>query len=140
MKISVKITAVLAMLSAPVLCANEVVATAGVEKSRNHISLDVVSDGNATGFQFSIPIEANARNFDKSLDLSGCLADLPKSHTGKCVYRAKKNDILVIVYSLDNALLPEGVVGVGSIRVPGVSAKAISRIAPVFASPEGKQL
>lgn len=140
MKISIKIAAVLAMLSAPSLFANEVVATAGMEKSRGHVSLDIVSDGNASGFQFSIPITANVRNFDKSLDLSGCLADLPKTHTGKCVYRPKKNDILVIVYSLDNALLPEGVVGVGSIRAPGVTAKALSAIDPVFASPLGKQL
>lgn len=122
------------------LAANEVIVADGGDKAKSAFSLDIVSDGKASGFQFSIPVDLSARGAQKSLDLSRCLSDLPKTHQGKCVYRAKKQDVLVIVYSLDNKLLPEGIVGLGTVQIPGVNAKSSPVKDVIFASPQGKAL
>lgn len=119
---------------------NSLLAVSGKAKSADMISLDIMSDGTAMGFQFSIPVQSSSRSSVKGMDLSKCLSDLPKTHTGGCAYRPEKNDVVVIVYSLENTLLPAGVVGIGSIRVPGVLAKSLDTIKPTFVSPSGKQL
>ena len=121
--------------------ANDVVLAQVASKSQESVSLDIVSDGNATGFQFALPLSKTARGSSaKAMDLSKCLSDLPKTHQGRCVYREKTNDIFVIAFSLDNALLPEGVVGLGTISLGGMSEKSIKPANVIFASPAGKKL
>lgn len=145
MKISTALVSLVAIFGfSATSFANEVVFTQVAAKrgGGNYVSLDVVSDGNASGFQFSIPLGQDGRSAAKGLDLSKCLSDLPKSHEGRCVYREKKGDVLVIVYSMENNLLPEGVVGLGTISIPGGSAMAKSlKVSGVeFASPLGQRV
>lgn len=124
--------------------ASEVLLTQGNAKTSSGmqtIALDIVSDGDATAFDFAIPLPANTARTGispKRIDLSGCLADLPKTHTGGCAYRSKKNDIAVFVYSPSNALLPKGVIGLGMITVPAEMAKSFAVDDAEFSSPEGK--
>ncbi|MFA7487127.1 MAG: hypothetical protein WCY72_03450 [Lysobacteraceae bacterium] len=131
------------LLCLPVAQANDILLTQGVAKSRSgmeRVALDIVSDGNISGFQFSIPVKMSARVTDKSLDLSNCFSELPKTHVGRCAYRAKKGDIVFVAYSLENATLPEGVIGLGSISLPSMGKAAPTISNPVFVDHSGKNI
>ncbi|MGD9584604.1 MAG: hypothetical protein AB7V26_13180 [Lysobacterales bacterium] len=78
-------------------------------------SLDYVSDGSAVGLQ--IRVKADGLN-KRGLDLSKCLADLPKSHVGTCKL-TDAGEILVLVYSGSNAALPAGLVSIGTVAMQG---------------------
>lgn len=145
MKISTALVSLAAIFGfSTVSSANDVIFTEVAAKrgGGSYISLDVVSNGDAAGFQFSIPLNQAGRSVEKGLDLSKCLSDLPSTHQGRCVYREKKGDILVIVFSMENSLLPEGVVGLGTISIPGGGAVAKSlKVSGVeFASPLGQRI
>lgn len=122
------------------VCASEVLLTKSDSKSVGSIALDIVSDGSATAFDFVIPLaSSDARKVSpKQIDLSNCVAELPKTHTGACAYRAKTNDIAVFVYSPTNALLPEGIIGVGRISAPVAIAKSLKVGRAEFSAPGGK--
>lgn len=144
MNISIRkaVIAAVAMLSigAGVASANEVVLTSSEAKANSRqVALDIVSDGNAAGFQLSVLLDPSAKANAK-IDLSKCLVDLPKTHQGSCVYRPASNDILVLVYSMSGATLPKGVVGIGTISGPSLNSKAVKVSDTIFASPLGKEL
>lgn len=129
------------LCSAGLVNANEVVVAQSMNKRAvNSVSLDILSNGDASAFQFSIPVDSKSRSVSKSLDLSRCLADLPKAYTGQCTYRAKSNDVLVVVYSVEGVPLPKGMVGLGVISGAGLSAKSATPTEVIFASPLGKEL
>lgn len=97
--------------------ANEVVLTEDASKSSGRaLALDFMSSGGATAFEFEIVVPKGA----KGVDTSKCLSELPSSHTGACAYNPKTGRVVVLVYSGNNALLPEGVVSLGTISVDGM--------------------
>lgn len=118
--------------------ANEVLLTASEAKSSaGAMALDLVTDGNVTAFEFTV-----SANGAKSVDTSKCLSELPKSHNGTCVFRAKTNDVIVIAFSPTNAPLPSGVVGLGSLNLPAASAAKAGVRADnvVFAGVDGREI
>lgn len=118
--------------------ANEVLLTASEAKSTaGAMALDLVTDGNVTAFEFTV-----SANGAKSVDTSKCLSELPKSHQGTCVFRAKTNDVIVIAFSPTNAVLPSGVVGLGSLNLPAASAAKVGVRADnvVFAGADGREI
>jgi hypothetical protein len=116
---------------------NEVLLTSDAAKGGNAslATLDLVTDGQATAFEFSIKVPKGVKN----VDTSKCLADLPSSHNGNCVYREKFGDILVIAFSPVNAKLPAGIVSLGSIKVDN-AAKQLKVEEIVFAGDKGQRL
>lgn len=78
-------------------------------------SMDYVSDGTAVGLQIRVKVEGLAKG---GLDLSNCLADLPKSHLGSCKV-TQDGDVLVLVYSATNQPLPQGLVSIGRVVAKG---------------------
>lgn len=99
----------LAMSSA--VSANELLITPAQGKAANPaIALDIVSDGNVSGFQFAL-------DFGKAklakVDVSRCLSELPSSFAGKCQQVGSK--VYVIAMANQMATLPAGMVPVGSI-------------------------
>lgn len=118
--------------------ANEILLTSSEAKgSSRAMALDLVTDGNVTAFEFTV-----SANGAKSVDTSKCLTELPKSHQGTCVFRAKSNDVIVIAFSPTNAPLPSGVVGLGSLSLPaGNAAKAgVSATNVLFAGADGREI
>lgn len=99
--------------------ANEVILTAGQAKGGNRMALDFASSGNATGFQFEVAIPGA-----KKVDTSKCLAELPKTHTGACQFKADTGTVIVMVYSNENAVLPDGVNSIGWLSAPGAGKGA----------------
>lgn len=119
--------------------ASDVLLTQSDSKKAGVVALDVVSDGNASAFNFVIPlgIDGSRKVNPKQIDLTKCLAELPKTHVGGCAYRAKKNDIAIFVYSPSNDLLPKGIVGLGTITAPASLSKSFVVKNVEFASPSG---
>jgi hypothetical protein len=74
------------------------------------VALDIVSDGNVSGFQFSVNLGKGAA---RSADLSKCVADLPAGFSGEC--RLNKGVVNVFVLADKMTALPAGPVSVGSI-------------------------
>lgn len=101
----------LATVASGAIAAEKIILTGEASKSgRNFVSLDLDSDGTAAGFSFVVDLPSDASN----IDIKGCLADLPKSHTGECRV-VKGNRLAVIAFSMQNALLSPGVVSLGNI-------------------------
>lgn len=91
------------------------------------LSVDLVSGGDVSAFQYLITLPADA----KGVNTSKCLADLPKTHTGIC--RAKGNRVAVVIYSADNKPLPGGAQGIGMISYDSL-AKAAPEVSKMVAS------
>ncbi|MGE4359119.1 MAG: hypothetical protein AB7D30_04675 [Lysobacteraceae bacterium] len=99
----------LAMSSA--VSANELLITPAQGKAANPaIALDIMSDGNVSGFQFAL-------DFGKAklakVDVSRCLSELPSSFSGKCQQVGSK--VYVIAMANQMTSLPAGMIPVGSI-------------------------
>lgn len=116
------ITAAMFVFSLPMTAsANELLVTPAQSKAMGStIALDIVSDGNVSGFQFAL-------DFGKAkiakANLSRCLSELPSSFAGEC--RQVGSKVYVLAMANQMVSLPSGVVPVGSIAVPAPSdAKA----------------
>ena len=97
---------------------NTVVVTHGAAKGgAASAALDFQSDGEARAFQFLLQLPKGASN----VNTSKCLADLPKSHSGKCAASKDGSKVAVVVFSAANAALPVGIHSLGEIsyRAPG---------------------
>ena len=68
--------------------------------------------GAAVGFEFKIKVPTDAK-----VNTSNCLADLPKSHTGVCMFNHIEGYVLGMVFSDSNELLPKGMVPVGRVLI-----------------------
>jgi hypothetical protein len=107
-----------ASLSA-VASASEVIVTGGLSKSASSFSVDVSSSGDVASFNFRLFVPGA----DVSrIDLSKCVADLPKNWRGSCA--VAKDAVYLIANSEDGKALPSGLHSVGTIRLPGGLAKA----------------
>ena len=87
---------------------------------RSALSLDFATEGNAVALQFNISVPKGTSA--AQIDLKSCLADLPKSHAGNCVYNEKAGEIIGLVYSDANEVLPSGVVSIGHIGLKGLAS------------------
>lgn len=121
----------IAMLAAAALLAagasaNEIIVTNEGGTNGQATALDLSSDGKVSAIQmrFAVP------GVEKSgVNLSKCVSDLPASHAGQCNFA--KNELIVMIYSDSNALLPAGVVSIGSVSFAG--AKASPRLTELLA-------
>lgn len=103
-------------LSGAVLAKDALILTGETGARGTAVALDFSSSGAATAFEFRIAV---AEGDKATVDLSGCLKGLPSTHTGQCAFA--KGSVIGIVYSDTNALLPKGMLSLGTI---GISSKA----------------
>jgi hypothetical protein len=98
---------------------SEVLVTQSSQKGKaSSYGLDFVSDGNAIAFEFTVQFPEGA---DMSkVSIANCASQLPASHTGKCLANPKTRELLVMVYSMNNAKLPAGIVSVGNVSYSGM--------------------
>ena len=116
--------------------ANDTLVVTGEKaKGGDAIALDYASSGSATGFQFKIAIPGG----DKAkVNLSGCLKGLPATHAGVC--QMTKGIVIGMAYSDSNALLPAGMLSLGTIGVSGASGQAPSVIEFLAADQAGNKI
>lgn len=117
----------------------EVLVTAGgAEKSgSSRVALDIVTEGNVSGFNFFV----RTGELKGAINVSNCVADLPKGFSGSC--QAAKDGVYVFAMADLKTVLPAGVTAVGSITLPGGLAKAqrsISIEQLEFADVDGKSV
>lgn len=74
-------------------------------------AIDAISDGSATALEIRIDMGLSK---DAKVNTSRCAASLPASHQGSCVFNGK--EVVVLVYSTTNALLPKGNIDLGTIQ------------------------
>lgn len=106
--------------------AAELLVTQGKGKGGNaNVALDIVSDGNVSGFQFTVNLGGKA--VARSANLAKCVSDLPAGFSGEC--RLVEGKVNVFVLADKMAALPAGPVSVGSIGFAASDvAKAGSKI------------
>ena len=73
------------------------------------VSVDFQAEEAVSAFQLRLTLPADAQK----VNTAGCLADLPKSHTGMC--KAVGNRVAIVVYSMSGAEISPGLVSVGKI-------------------------
>lgn len=113
----------LAMLVSPSIEAADLLVTQGGDASKSgrvSVALDIASDGEVSGFQFILRSGEEMKL--GSVDLSKCLADLPKGFDGQC--RQNKDGIYFFAMATGKDTLPAGVVSLGSLSLPGSEAKS----------------
>jgi hypothetical protein len=97
--------------------ADDLIVTHGLAKGGAVASIDLSTSGSASAFEFQLQVPKGV----KSVDVSKCVAEIPKSHEAKCVLR--DGIIHGMVYSLANERLPAGVISVGQVKMVGASAR-----------------
>lgn len=85
------------------------------------VALDLVTDGNVSGFNFFL---RTGELGSGKVDLSACVAELPKSFSGEC--RAAKEGVYVFAMANARTTLPSGVSAIGSVVLPSSLAKSAS--------------
>ncbi len=94
--------------------ADSLILTSEKAANATAIGLDFSSSGQATALEFRIAVGDGAK-----VNLAGCAKGLPSTHSGTCALA--NGHVIGLVYSDSNALLPAGILTLGSI---GVSSKA----------------
>lgn len=103
--------------------ANELLVTPAQSKSANtSIALDIVSDGDVSGFQFALDF-GNTKI--AKANLSRCLSELPSTFAGEC--RQVGSKIYVIAMANQMVALPAGVIPVGQVTIPSVTNARTAR-------------
>jgi hypothetical protein len=113
-------TAVLGLVLSASAFSDELLVSAAKAKSSEALAFDYVSEGSAVAFDFKVKVDATDAS---QIDLSKCVAGLPKSHTGQCSFA--KGMVIVMVYNDTNEALPKGVLNIGSVSVRGGSASSV---------------
>jgi len=97
-------------------------------------SLDFQSDGTATALELRMNVEASEK---VKIDTSNCVKRLPKSHSGSCIFNGK--ELVVLVYSERNSLLPTGLIDLGTVKIFGLrNNKAVTVGTFIAGSPDGQ--
>lgn len=106
------LAAALGVCSLSAAHANQLIFSAEKSGNARSAAIDFVSNGDAVAIEFRIDVPGgeNAR-----VNLKSCVEALPKSHAGACSFA--KGQIIGIVYSDTNELLPKGVISVGKVSV-----------------------
>lgn len=121
---------------------NQIHVTTESAKGGAMIGMDVVGDGKATGFQFSIKVPGLVAS-DK-ISKAGCVAQLPKSYISACSIR--DGEVRVIALDSEGKALPTNLMTVGSVFLPGVrlaagkAAGSIEIVNVEFADGQGNAL
>ena len=100
--------------------------TTGTQKGAVALSTDIVSDGRAVavGVIIKIPgLEA------AKVDLSSCVASLPKSHQGSCA--VKGDELRIGFFSMTTTALPAGLVPVGNVKIYGNVGTPVVQMAEI---------
>lgn len=96
----------------------------GLAKSRGAgkmVALDVVSNGDLSGFDFIIPVPKGAK-----VDTSKCLSALPDGFEGRCKHN--EGEVAVIAISMSADVLPAGMHSIGSIAISGGEFSSRSKV------------
>lgn len=120
MKLRAIIPSVAFMLLAGTASSAELLLNDVSGKAGRIIGLDAVFDGKAVGFQANLKIADTSK---VNLDLSNCLAKLPKTHVGSCKINSS-GEVVVLVYSANNTPLGEGLVSIGQIGLKSSNIKS----------------
>jgi len=96
--------------------ADQLLVTESAKGASRAVGIDYVSSGSAVAFDFRIAIPGGE---SARVDLSKCVADLPKSHSGQCSF--VKGEVIGVVYNDSNLALPKGALRVGSISINTIS-------------------
>jgi hypothetical protein len=83
------------------------------------VTLDVAVTGRESGFDIKIETDASSI---KEVDLSQCVASLPKDRTGGCGF--KDGVVIIGVYSPNGDTIPAGIISVGRIVVKTAEGSA----------------
>jgi hypothetical protein len=100
----------LGLLAGSAQAAELVVSTETAKGGGSVVAFDATSNGEVVGINFKLVVPGLN---EKSVNLSRCVADLPKNWTGGC--SALKGGIYVIAYSEDLKPMPPGVFSIGSV-------------------------
>ena len=124
------------------IAADELVVASIAKAGKSVVSLDILTEGSAVAIQFNIDLP---KGIDASqVDLSNCMADLPKTHKGQC--NVAKGQIIGIAYNDDGVALPAGLVSIGHVAINTKFGAARARAGTfkvatfVAANIEGKEL
>ena len=124
------------LVSGSALAAGDsLIITGEKAKGGTVIALDYSSTGMATGIQFIIAIPGGEK---AKVNLGNCLKGLPKSHGSVCNFA--KGQVVGMVFSDTNALLPAGMLSFGTITVSGAAAGNPEVISFVAADPQGNRI
>lgn len=119
------------LMSAQATGSEELLLTSLSKSSNGVFSVDVVTSGSATAFQFNISLPKGVTA--EMVDLSRCMADLPKHFEGHC--NVAKGQIIGIAYNDNGVALPAGITSVGKIAFKGkANARAQLRAANFIVS------
>ena len=120
--------------------ANQFVLTtsdAATKKGGQSFALDFVSNGDGTTLVVKVAIP----DADKAaVDLSGCGRGLPKGFNGQC--NVAKGNLIMVVSSDTNALLPKGTLSLGvfSVTYSDGAARKLTVSSTEVASPAAQEL
>lgn len=126
---------VLSLFATAAVASDALVVTGEKAKGGTAIALDYSSSGAASGFEFKIAIPGGEK---AKVNLNGCLKGLPSSHAGACNFA--KGQVIGMVYSDSNALLPAGMLSLGTIAVSGTSGQSPSVVHFLAADAAGNRL
>jgi len=98
------------------------------------VALDFSSSGSASAVEFRISVAGGEK---ASVNLRNCLTGLPKTHTGQCAFA--KGQVIGIVYSDSNALLPAGLLSFGSVAVADAERPSLTLLTVVDSKGEKLQ-
>lgn len=119
--------------------ANQFVLTNGdVSKSgKQNFALDFVSNGDGTVLVVKVGIPDTEK---ATVDLSNCGKGVPKGFTGQC--NVARGELIVLVTSEVDALLPKGQISLGvfSVSYSDGKARSFAITSTEVASPKGEQL
>lgn len=122
-----------AMVATGSVAANELLLTEAKSRGNQAFALDLASDGGATALQIRIDVADGAK-----ADLSKCLSGLPKTHTGVCAMSGKR--ITILVHSDQNAMLPAGLVSIGSVTLSGGVAENLKLVELMAFDASGEEI
>ncbi len=90
------------------------------KSSSGQVALDIATEGNVSGFNFVVKLPAGLKS--GLVDVSNCLADLPKGFSGDC--RQGPEGVYVFAMANDQSTLPSGVTSLGRLVLPAALAKS----------------
>jgi len=98
------------------------------------VALDFASSGSATALEFRITV---AEGEGAKVNLKNCLKGLPSTHGGQCTFA--KGQVIGLVFSDTNALLPAGILSLGSVGIGSATEPALTLFTVVDAKGEELQ-
>ncbi|MBK8283433.1 MAG: hypothetical protein IPK97_00365 [Ahniella sp.] len=108
------------VLAGSAFSANQIHLTTESAKGGTMLAMDVVGDGNASGFQFTVKVPGLVAS-DKAAG-AGCVAQLPKSYLSSC--KIVDGEVRVAALDSTSKALPTTLMSVGTVFLRGVRLDA----------------